>query len=77
MVEVLPTGSTAPQRVAVAVRCLPPYVPKPSINGGNHDHIDAQKFQYATVRDYAHAYSSGRFTPTQVHELVACYRLIF
>uniref|UniRef100_A0A7I4AGV9 Amidase domain-containing protein n=1 Tax=Physcomitrium patens TaxID=3218 RepID=A0A7I4AGV9_PHYPA len=68
MVEVLPTGSTAPQRVAVAVRCLPPYVPKPSINGGNHDHIDAQKFQYATVRDYAHAYSSGRFTPTQVAE---------
>lgn len=48
--------------VECGVNCLPPYVAR-NINkpvGG------VKGFGHRTIRDYAHAYSSGRITPTQV-----------
>ncbi|XP_024366996.1 fatty acid amide hydrolase isoform X2 [Physcomitrium patens] len=50
--------------VECGVNCLPPYVAR-NINkpvGG------VKGFGHRTIRDYAHAYSSGRITPTQVAE---------
>lgn len=63
-VQLLERGLSAPERVAAAVQCLPPYTTKSITSNGGDD----LKFQHATIRDYAHAYSSGRVTPTQVAE---------
>lgn len=64
-VQILEQGLSTPERVAAAVQCLPPYTAKSSPSDGG-DEKSEPKFQYATIRDYAHAYSSGRVTPTQV-----------
>jgi len=64
-VQLLEQGLSAPERVATAVQCLPPYTAKSITSNGGDD----LNFQYATIRDYAHAYSSGRVTPTQVHKI--------
>lgn len=58
-VQILEQESSAPERVAAAVECLPPYITAKTDDG-------EFQFQYATIRDYAHAYASGRVTPTQV-----------
>jgi len=71
-VQLLEQGLSAPERVAAAVQSLPPYTAtKSASDGGEH-----RQFQYATIRDYAHAYSSGRLTPTQVLQSVASWMLL-
>lgn len=65
-VQVLETKFSAPECVAAAVECLPPYLSNTLTYCGKEDQIDVRKFQYATIRDYADAYTSGRVTPTEV-----------
>ncbi|XP_068640675.1 fatty acid amide hydrolase isoform X1 [Aristolochia californica] len=57
--------NSAISRVESALACLPPY--KPSIHW---DSDPSHSFFYWTIRDYAHAYQSGRTTPSVVAEHV-------
>jgi hypothetical protein len=61
MVHRVEAGLTAAQRVAAAVQALPSYCEPPSNRCS-----EKYKFRYWTIRDYKHAYTSGRVTPTQV-----------
>lgn len=61
MVHKVEAGSTSTQRVAAAVQSLPSYCEPPSNRCS-----EKYKFRYWTIRDYEHAYTSGRVTPTQV-----------
>lgn len=62
MVQRLEPGTVPTASVKCAVEGLPVLVARRSKNGGE----EKQGFRHWTIRDYAHAYTSGRLTPTQV-----------
>lgn len=55
-------GTMPSVRVKSAVEGLEPHMARKS----NSEVKEKQRFRHWTIRDYAHAYTSGRLTPTQV-----------
>lgn len=64
MVQRVEPGTTPSVRVKSAVEGLEPHMARKS----NSEVKEKQRFRHWTIRDYAHAYTSGRLTPTQVAE---------
>lgn len=62
MVQRVEPGTAPAASVTCAVEGLPVHELKKSEKGVE----EKQSFRHWTIRDYAHAYSSGRLTPTQV-----------